>query len=522
MKKLNSIYLILITSWLSITGTTPGNSSGASDYSKPAIYLADTLNPNSLIKVDSFQLDIIPPSSGVQYYRNGIVFLSNSKAEGKMLQSHTSFGNVEAYYAICTDTSIGAHTVFSTSYPYEVPCESMTFNNDFSLMYYSKRPGNKGTEKIYQARYQLTRNGKRDWISDSKPLSFCSGNTTYSHPALSSDREKIIFASNATGSFGELDLYVAKKDGEGWSEPENLGSLINTSGNEISPFLDEENNLFFSSDGYEGLGGYDIYICKYTGYGWAKPMNLTKNINTPDDDMAFTLSRPDGKSAFFTQRLKTGDKSARVFRVTFRDQSALNKLSSLSEAFKYIARVESTAVQPVIAAATTQTEVKPPDKDLNIVPTRQKEPEKKVNNEPVKNVEKTAAESKPPVVKKQDLPDKKPVAEPVKPKPAETKPQPVSKPPVTSSSAPSAAVVYRVQFAAFTKPKGSYEVTVGGKTYKTFEYLYNGGYRSCAGEFSTRSPAASLQKALKQAGYPDAFVVAFKNNVRSLDPALFK
>jgi outer membrane biosynthesis protein TonB len=332
----------------------------------------------------------------------------------------------------------------------------------------------------------------------------------------------MIFASNATGSFGGLDLYMTKKDGDSWSEPENLGSLINTSGNETSPFLDQGNNLFFSSDGYEGLGGFDIYICKYTGYGWAKPMNLTKSINTPDDDLAFTLSRPDGKSAFFTQRLKTGDKSARVFRVTFRDQSALNKLTSLSEAFKYIARVESTAAQPVIAAAATRTEVKPPDKDLSMVTARKQEPEKKVVNEPVKNVEKTAAETKPPIVKTQDLPDKKPVAEPVKPKPTETKPQPVSKPAVTASTNRSDAVVYRVQFAAFMKPKGSYEVTVGGKTYKTFEYFYNGGYRSCAGEFTTPAQAASLQKALKQAGYPDSFVVAFKNNVRSVDPALFK
>jgi hypothetical protein len=72
------------------------------------------------------------------------------------------------------------------------------------------------------------------------------------------------------------------------------------------------------------------------------------------------------------------------------------------------------------------------------------------------------------------------------------------------------------------KPKGSYEVTIGGKTYKTFEYMSNGAYRSCAGEFSTPSSAATLQKAMKQEGYPDAFVVAFKNGVRSTDPALFK
>jgi hypothetical protein len=72
------------------------------------------------------------------------------------------------------------------------------------------------------------------------------------------------------------------------------------------------------------------------------------------------------------------------------------------------------------------------------------------------------------------------------------------------------------------KPKGSYEITIGGKKYKTFEYKFNGAYRSCAGEFSTSASAASLQKQLKQEGYPDAFVIATKGKERVTDPALFK
>ena len=98
----------------------------------------------------------------------------------------------------------------------------------------------------------------------------------------------------------------------------------------------------------------------------------------------------------------------------------------------------------------------------------------------------------------------------------------ISKEGKLSRVATSDAVIYRVQFLASSKPKGSYEITVGGSTFKTYEYLYNGAYRSCAGEFSTLAPAVSLQNLLKREGYPDAFVVAFKNNVRQTDPALFK
>jgi hypothetical protein len=106
-------------------------------------------------------------------------------------------------------------------------------------------------------------------------------------------------------------------------------------------------------------------------------------------------------------------------------------------------------------------------------------------------------------------------------KPAEIKQEP-AKPPVEEAAPPSDAVIYRVQFTANAKPKGSYEITSGGKTYKTFEYLYNGAYRSCAGTFTNRASAIALQNSLKREGFPDAFVVAFKNNIRLTDPALLK
>jgi hypothetical protein len=83
-------------------------------------------------------------------------------------------------------------------------------------------------------------------------------------------------------------------------------------------------------------------------------------------------------------------------------------------------------------------------------------------------------------------------------------------------------VVYRVQILANTKPVGSQNITIASKTYKSFEYLYQGGYRTTIGEFGTMSEAVKLQNICRQNGYKQAFVVAFKNNIRSTDPALFK
>lgn len=85
-----------------------------------------------------------------------------------------------------------------------------------------------------------------------------------------------------------------------------------------------------------------------------------------------------------------------------------------------------------------------------------------------------------------------------------------------------AGVVYRVQFASTTAPKGSYEITIAGNSYKTWEYLYLGAYRSTVGEFKTLKEAIDFRETLRKAGYSQAFVAAFRNNVRDLDPELFK
>jgi uncharacterized protein len=82
-------------------------------------------------------------------------------------------------------------------------------------------------------------------------------------------------------------------------------------------------------------------------------------------------------------------------------------------------------------------------------------------------------------------------------------------------------VTYRVQIYS-RKYKKDDLITLNGKSYQAFIYAYLGAYRYAVGEFPTMSAALELQKICRQSGYPEAFVAAFKNNIRSTDPALFK
>lgn len=104
----------------------------------------------------------------------------------------------------------------------------------------------------------------------------------------------------------------------------------------------------------------------------------------------------------------------------------------------------------------------------------------------------------------------------------EAEKQRISKVKTDSIEASQNSVVYKVQFLSSTSKKGSYKVTIGAKEYSTWEYLYNGAFRTTVGQFKTFKSALEFQKTVRQSGYPQAFVVAFRNNIRTTDPSLFK
>ncbi|MEY3048074.1 MAG: hypothetical protein RL365_112 [Bacteroidota bacterium] len=115
-------------------------------------------------------------------------------------------------------------------------------------------------------------------------------NKSYSvgHPAVSKGGDYIVFASEAPGGQGGTDLYVASLDANGTiGEPINLGPKINTSGNEFFPWFSPEGQLFFSSNGLKGLGGYDLFVTELkNGKDVFNPMNLEAPINSLSDDIA--------------------------------------------------------------------------------------------------------------------------------------------------------------------------------------------------------------------------------------------
>ena len=108
------------------------------------------------------------------------------------------------------------------------------------------------------------------------------------HAALDPSLEKLYIVSDRNGGWGGFDIYVCRKNDDGsWTSPENLGPIINTPYNENTPFFDDDGTLYFSSEGHETMGGYDIFICQPADTGWTSPYNIGYPVNSTDHDLFF-------------------------------------------------------------------------------------------------------------------------------------------------------------------------------------------------------------------------------------------
>ena len=108
----------------------------------------------------------------------------------------------------------------------------------------------------------------------------------------------LFFSSDMEGGFGGFDLYYSTMDGDNFSLPVNLGSSINTSGDDVTPFY-QSGTLYYSTDGRPGFGGFDIWYATWNGAAFEEITNMGFNYNSAQDDQYLRFT-PDGSSGFMT------------------------------------------------------------------------------------------------------------------------------------------------------------------------------------------------------------------------------
>jgi len=180
---------------------------------------------------------------------------------------------------------------------------NICFNSDASEVWFN-RCEMSGEYKyrcdIYNARLE---NGH--WTYPEKiPINAEEYTSTQPHFCVdSAENEILYFVSDRPGGVGQLDIWFSvRKDGK-YNAPTNLGSIVNSPGNEITPFYDvETGKLFFSSDWYYGLGGYDVFYSQGSFSDWKKPENTGIPICSPANDFYFNINSVDRDGYFTSNR----------------------------------------------------------------------------------------------------------------------------------------------------------------------------------------------------------------------------
>ncbi len=197
--------------------------------------------------------------------------------------------------------------------PFPAAAQLFTLSqSDYDQLHYAavgiftmgKRPGNVGDADLYTIKVGYN---EVDLV-DPGHIPVVNSDAWDAQGTMSSDGSFMVFSSTRSSGQGGMDLWISHRIPDGsYGEPKNLGSVINTSGNEFSPFLAADGRtLFFSSTGHGGFGAADIFRTTLTpSGGWTAPVNLGDKINTSANELFFFCI---GRDKFFFASDRPGGK----------------------------------------------------------------------------------------------------------------------------------------------------------------------------------------------------------------------
>jgi peptidoglycan-associated lipoprotein len=179
-------------------------------------------------------------------------------------------------------------------------------SSDYRNIYYTRCEAGKREQKGCAIMYSSK---KGDTWNDPKNLGIMPDSIVAAHPAISQDELTLYFVSDAKGGFGGKDIWLVTRDKQSsqWSKPRNAGPDINTSGDELFPYLRNDGTLYFSSDGHIGMGGLDIFKAKLQPDGSWVVQNMKPPVNSFADDFGIVFQNETEAGAFSSTRKGRGN-----------------------------------------------------------------------------------------------------------------------------------------------------------------------------------------------------------------------
>ncbi|EIA08830.1 OmpA family protein [Flavobacterium frigoris] len=288
-----------------------GNDKRAKLFEKDINYLQAIKENSGRYEIENAGINSQYSDYGTAIYLNKIVFAS-ARDTGSL--GHRKHAWTNQYFTNLYVADLGEEKLPATPYKFDKSVNTKfnestpTFTKDGKTMYFTRNnylDGKKGKDgnditlvKIYKATLE------NDSWANVTELPFDSNNYSTAHPALSPDEKTLYFASDMPGTIGQSDLFKVQINDDGtFGNPENLGRTINTEGRETFPFVNDENEIYFASDGHPGLGGLDIFVSKIsTDATFNKVQNVGMDVNSPMDDFAYWINTKSRKGFFSSNR----------------------------------------------------------------------------------------------------------------------------------------------------------------------------------------------------------------------------
>ncbi len=283
-------------------------------YAENCDFALSLLGVPALYRVKKEYLNNAASDFGPAFYSDKVVYASArtdlARNDDKESSNWTGDAKNQMFITSHDENGYLSQPVFlRNDYKNEYNEAPVSYSGDGRWVAYTKNNFVNGTRQIPSSGMELSIYiaeviAGGDW-RDAKPFPYNGSGFSSGYTFLNEDGTKIYFSSNRPDGYGGYDLYVSLKSGNTWTAPKNLGPTINSQGNEIAPFI-QDGTLYFSSDWYPGLGGFDIFKATQSNGVWNKINHLGNAVNSSYDDYGlvydsrrnlgyFTSNRPGGK-----------------------------------------------------------------------------------------------------------------------------------------------------------------------------------------------------------------------------------
>lgn len=281
-------------------------------FSSTVDYLTMIDDASREFEVYNLDLNTEVSDFGTTQYKNQLIFASSRGSGKKYGWNNQSFLDLfsaeqqeDGSYGKVIPLDSEINTKFHESTVAFTPDDAVMYftrNNYFKKKYKSSEDG-VNRLKIFKA----TLNDDDEW-GDVESIPFNSNAYSVAHPTINVQGTKMYFASDMPGTIGASDIFEVDINSDGsLGEPINLGAFVNTEGQETFPFINSQGDLFLSSNGFNGLGGLDIFVIRDFEKKRAlnQPMaieNVGRPINSPMDDFGYYMNLGTNQGFFTSNR----------------------------------------------------------------------------------------------------------------------------------------------------------------------------------------------------------------------------